>query len=125
MCLLLDALHDELGAMLDDLNVQSRAVTTMQTSMKSSRVRVVNLFVKLCDARRRAGGGDVREPCWMPEFRLAREKVSAGTSDAMVWKNLSEPQKKRVADHLGGRETFLKAARTDVATTTPADPEET
>ena len=34
-----------------------------------------------------------------------------------MWKNLSEPQKKRIADHLGGRETFLKAARTDVVAT--------
>ncbi len=108
-----DTLHDNLCSMLDDLNVQTKAVTTMQTSMKSSRVRIINLFVKLCEAQRGAGA-EMREPCWMPEFRLAREKVASGTTDAMVWKNLSEPQKKRIADHLGGRETFLKAARTDV-----------
>lgn len=108
-----DALHEQLGSMLEDLNVQSKAVTTMQTSMKSSRVRIINLFVRLCDLQRRAGT-DAREPCWMPEFRLARDKVSSGTADALVWKNLSEPQKKRVADHLGGRETFLKAARIEV-----------
>lgn len=107
-----DTLHEQLGSMLEDLNVQSRAVTTMQTSMKSSRVRIINLFVRLCDRQRRAGT-DAREPCWMPEFRLARDKVTSGTTDALVWKNLSEPQKKRVADHLGGRETFLKAARTE------------
>lgn len=109
-----DALYEELESMLEDLNVQSRAVATMQTSTKASRVRIINLFMRLCDLQRRTTGAmDAREPCWMPEFRLAREKVTSGTTDALVWKNMSEPQKKRVADHLGGRETFLKAARTE------------
>tara|TARA_B110001452_G_scaffold242810_1_gene225834 strand:+ start:2905 stop:4275 length:1371 start_codon:yes stop_codon:yes gene_type:complete len=108
-----DTMHDDLCGMLDDLNIQSKAVNTMQTSMRSSRVRIINLFVRLCDTQR-SGGTDTREPCWMPEFRLTRDKVSSGTTDAMVWKNLSDPQKKRVADHLGGRETFLKAARMGV-----------
>jgi hypothetical protein len=107
-----DMLNDQLCAMLEDLNVQSKAVNSMQTSMKSSRIRIIDVFVKLCDAQRRVGT-QTREPCWMPEFRLTREKVATGTTDAMLWKNLSEPQKKRIADHLGGRETFLKAARTD------------
>jgi len=105
-----DAMYTEFSAMLEDLNVQSKAVTTMQTSMKSSRIRIISLFVKLCDAQRRLGA-DVQEPCWMPEFRLARDKAASGITDALLWKNLSEPQKKRVSDHLGGRETFLKAAR--------------
>tara|TARA_B110001450_G_scaffold236951_2_gene242819 strand:- start:4133 stop:5473 length:1341 start_codon:yes stop_codon:yes gene_type:complete len=111
-----DTLRDDLCCMLDDFNVQSKAINSMQMSMKSSRIRIINIFVRLCDAQR-GSGSEMREPCWMPEFRLARDKVSSGTTDAMVWKNLSEPQKKRVADHLGGRETFLKAARTDVVST--------
>ena len=109
-----DTLHSDMYSMLDDLNVQGRAISTMQASMKSSRIRIINLFARLCDTQRRTGL-ETRDPVWMPEFRLVRDKVSTGMTDAVIWKNLSEPQKKRVADHLGGRETFLKAARTGVS----------
>ena len=120
-----DAVNEQLCGMLEDLAVQSKAVGSMQTSMKSSRIRIIDLFVRLCDVQRRSGEG-AQEPCWMPEFRLARDKIATGTTDAMVWKNLSEPQKKRIADHLGGRETFLKAARTmDGGRPTPDEDVET
>ena len=48
------------------------------------------------------------DPAWMAEFRLARDKVQAGATDAVVWKNQSDAQKKSVADHLGGRERFSR-----------------
>ena len=109
---LVDAVSAELHGLLEDFNAQSRAAAAMQAALRTARTRAVHLFTRLCDVQRavpRLGGA--AEPCWMPEFRLARDKVAAGTSDALVWKNLSEPQKKRVADHLGGRETFFKAVR--------------
>jgi len=109
---LLDAVRAELQATLDDMNAQTRLIASLQATVRGIRLRAMRLFAAMCDAHRAAPSlGAPTEPAWMPDLRHAADKAAAGVTDALIWKNLSEPQKKRISDQLGGRETFLKAAR--------------
>lgn len=99
----------ELGGLVEDLNQQSRLVAGMVASIRSARLRAIRMISRMGDATRAIPWIHVADPPWMAEFRLARDKVAAGTTDALVWKNMSDAQKKRANDSVG-RETLFRAA---------------
>lgn len=108
---LVGVLTSELQGTLDDMNTQSRLLVSLQASVQAVRLRVVHLFHRLCATNRGAPWlPRGHEPPWMAELCMVGDKLAAGVTDSAAWKNLSEPQKKRVRDHLGGQETFFKAA---------------
>lgn len=112
---LVERVGTDVAETLEQMNQQAKLVAGWQQSIKSVRVRVMQLLSVLGDVGRSVPWlrRTHADPVWMPEYQLVRDKVAHGVTDALLWKNLSEPQKKRINDHLGGRETVLKAAHTD------------
>ena len=111
---LVDHVAAETQTSMEELAQQAKLVTAMQASLKAQRARALQVAASVCEARAVVpwlGTSHAEEPPWMAAFRLARDKVASGEADASVWKNLSDAQKKRVADH-GGREAFFRAVRT-------------
>ena len=109
---LVDDVAANLNGTLEQMSQQSKLIASLQASVRTMRARAIQSFARLCSVNRRVGWltrPDI-DPPWLPDFRTVAERIAGGSSDALVWKNLSEPQRKRVADHLGGRETFLRAA---------------
>ena len=99
----------ELSGLLDDLNQQSRLMGNLLTSIRSARLRAVKMITRMSETTQGLRWMQVKDPPWMPDLRLARDKILSGSGDALVWKNMSDAQKKRANDFLG-RESFFRSA---------------
>jgi hypothetical protein len=132
-------LCEESHAILDDMASMSKTVGTLQTSIKSVRLRMVRTFLAAVDARRQ---GLVlarqavpfltawKDPAWVSDFESIKGRTVIGQSEAVSWKNTSEQQRRRLTQALGNRETVYAAVRSankesrrDVSVTDGADSE--
>ena len=110
-----ERLRDDAQATLDEMTTMSRAVTSLQASIKTMRIRTVRTAFAMGAVGERCGDAaawlqSAKFQVWHTDMQAARDRASSGNSDALIWKNMSEPQKKRAVDALGTRETFFAAA---------------
>jgi hypothetical protein len=116
---------DDAKATLVTIAEQARLIAQLQTTVRTVRIRAVRAINEAVDAAgilvaeshgHSGAPGDappLEPPAWFADVRHACAKVSLGHGEAIVWKNLSEPQRKRINDAIGGRDVLFRAA-TDI-----------
>ncbi|MAT09477.1 MAG: hypothetical protein CMM02_08175 [Rhodopirellula sp.] len=110
-----ERLRDDAQAALDEMTTMSRAVASLQASIKTMRIRAVRSAFAIGAVRERCGDAaawleNAKFQVWCTDMQAARDRAASGNSDALIWKNMSDPQKKRAVDAFGTRETFFAAA---------------
>ena len=104
---LLQRVRDDAIDTLEGMNAQSKAIASLQAVANEARVRSARQLATLAG---HACAAYLRPlPPWVDDLRAA-------SASGDVWKRLTEEQKKRVRDGLGGRDVFCKAARVGVDT---------
>ena len=102
---------------LVDMTQQSKYISNMQKSIQATRLRTISMLHQMHLVAKQTSL-KCTEPQWLSELNCASEHMASGRTDVQVWNNLSQHQKKRINDCLGGKDTFVKSARGNVQSTT-------